>query len=304
MLSCYEGNELHRSLHGAGPLEYSNRQVIDLQALNTFNSAVSPLLPRAGNQGRNAPRNEASLPESPSSSPLSVFSSHRSSLGRPPLIVESRRSSGQELAMNRRPTSDIVQLARREITPSQVERGLHLLHESASEVQSATTNRANYTGSHGIKEEAIEGFAEGEHSLIGASSQRRPGLAQPAPSITDFQTTIVSSLIMPERRHSSDESQGTNGTMSSTVNCKTTPGSTVHRSCSADSEGAFSDEYQCPPITWNMARSQQGQSLAGSACMVGCCDSGISNQHHWVVDTPMRLGNENATRDPAGAGYR
>jgi hypothetical protein len=79
------------------PLDYSNGDIIDQEAMKLFNGPVSPLSLRALSRHQDTPQGVITSSVSAKSSPQSIFSSRRSSLGRPQLLVESRQPSGLSL---------------------------------------------------------------------------------------------------------------------------------------------------------------------------------------------------------------
>jgi hypothetical protein len=286
-----------KGLRQASPPDYSDGQIIDLQALKTFNGPVSPLSLRGYSQGRHASRNQDGLPQSGSTSPLSIFSSRRSSLGRPVPFVESRQPSSHGLAVHRRPTPDHYQFSGLEITPLPDEPQRELLHDSALEPQSFTAHQSSFSIQSGAKAEAMDESADNEHYPISGSSQKRFILSQPTHPNTHFQPTASPSLVMPSRKHSSDESQETNETMSSAEPSSTTSSSALSQSYSPESEGAFHVGRQLPPMASEMATFAHDQFSAGSAEEVDSHQAAMLDQRHYLADTPKVLKTKNVNRD-------
>lgn len=235
------------NIGGGRPLDYNDGRIIDHEALETIDGPVSPLSLRLRSRGRPTSRNERGLLQSVNSSELSIFTSRRSSLGRPAQCVKSRQPSRHEPAINRRPAPEIGQLARLEITSQQVEPWLHSPHELASEAPFLRAQQSMRTSSFGKKEEASEKSAETEHYPIGTNSQSISVVVQPTHSKIQSLNPAVPSFVMPARKQSSDESEETNESMSSTMLSTTTSTSALNRSHSADSECGVSVKYEHPP---------------------------------------------------------
>lgn len=286
-----------KGLRQACPPDYSDGQIIDLQALSTFNGPVSPLSLRSYSQGRHASRIQDGLPQSGSTSPLSIFSSRRSSLGRPTPFVESRQPSSHGLALHRRPNPDTYQFSGLEITPLPDEPKRELLHDLALERQAFTAHQPNFSVQSGAKAEAMDESAENEHYPISGSSQKRFMLSQPTHPNTHCQPTAPPSLVMPSRKQSSDESQETNETMSSAEPSSTTSSSALSDLHSPESEGTFPVERQLQPMASEMATFAHDHFSAGSAEEVDSHQAAMLDQRHYLADTPKVLKTKNVNRD-------
>lgn len=284
------------------PPDYSDGDIIDMQALNAFYGPLSPLSLRVRSQGRHASRTEAGLLETASSSPLSIFSSRQSSLGRPATLVESRQPSSYGAIMNRRSTPDITQPSRLGTTPLQAEPLLHPLDESAFEARPFTAGQSTLPSSQTMQEEVIKGSADAEHYHVAVTSQSKT-LGQSARSDTGSRITAPPSCVMPTRKHSSDESQETNESMSSRMQSSTSSGLAVNWSFYAASEDESTGERQYPPTVWETATSQREQCSPGHGDEADSHDIAISNKHQYMADTPKPPKINNAKWGLVGADF-
>lgn len=183
----------HSSLHVATPMGHGYEQICDLDNFTTFNGQRSPLSVRGQSQGENASRNGAVTVGSASSSPLSVFSSRRSSQGRLATPLPSRQVSSHDVFTNNQPTPDVIPLSRLDSIPRKAGPGSDSEHQSAaSEIQLST-------------------------SIHSKSSQIRSTSTHTRYADPDVKTTAVPTLAMLTRRESSDESQVTQVTAASSA---------------------------------------------------------------------------------------
>ena len=248
-----------RSFCDASPQDCRSGEVTSLQAPNKFNSPISPLSLGFPSRDRQVSQSEADLPKSASTSPQSIFSSRRSSLGNPATLVDSRQPSSHGLAPNRQPTPEMAQSSRLASTPMQVRHPLHSLKAPDFEIRSFRAHQPSDSSSQRMQEEG-EVFTEAEHFTEVASLQTRP-FAQPADIA---QTKALPSLLMHVRKHSSSESQNTIETVSSTVQSSPMSSSAVNRSSSVGSEVRLNVEHQPPLFGGDMGTFLPGRSPATS----------------------------------------
>jgi hypothetical protein len=260
----------------------SDRDVVDMQALNTFYGTVSPLSLRVRSRGRHASRNEAGPLATGSSSPRSPFSSRRSSLDKPAPMVESRKPSSHVLIRNGLSATDITPPSRFEITPLQVETPSPS-DPSPLEAQPLTAGQPTLPNSQRIEEEAIMGSAKSEQFQVAAKSKRKM-VAQSARSYTGSQNTTLPS---GSRKHSSDESQETNESMQSKIQSSTNSGSTANQPSSvASADELMMVEQQYPATVWERATSQRDEYIPGHGDEADTHDMAIFNKRQCVAGTP------------------
>ena len=208
----------HSNLGVATPVDYEDDHTADLDAFSAFNSRVSPLSIHARSRGRHASRDRPGVVISASSSPVSIFSSRRSSQGRLATPLASRQVSSQRLGMDRQPSPDVTPPSRLESAILEAVRGSDSPHRSTSDVRSYTGNHSN-------------------------SSQSESVLAQARSAETESRTTGEPSLVIRPRQESSDGSQETKRTVASSASSSPS----IKQADSADTESDADNKRQHPP---------------------------------------------------------
>jgi hypothetical protein len=250
----------------ARPLDRSTGDV-DMQTFDTFYSTGSPLPLRIRSRERHASTNEspnqASLLRTGNSSPLSTFSSRLSSLDKFAPNVESRQPSSHSLIMNRWSATDITPFSGLEISSLQVEASSPSSELSPLEAQSFTAGQSTDSDTHRIEDEAIKGSAESEQFQIAATPMGKT-FGQPAYS-NIAEINILPTVMVPTRKHSSDESQETNESMSSDIQSSLNSCSAANRQSSAPSadRSMMTVEQQHPAAVWKKPSSKRDEHTPG-----------------------------------------
>lgn len=234
-----------RCLRDSGQMDYVNGRFIDLWGLSTLNHPNSPLPLCGRSGGQYGSLNASDLLDSASSSPLSVFSNHRSSLGRPALLVDSRQPSRQESAMNRRPNLGMDHWSNPDIRSLRV--GPQLDSPSHLAVYNRSFHQSILPSPYRMKEVSVENSTETAHFN------------------PELQTTALSDSTAHARKQSSDGSHVTNDT-TSLRHSSTSSTSAVNRPYSADSEGDLSVEHQHRSTGIKTVLSQHHQGPSAHAC--------------------------------------
>ena len=235
------------SIFDARPLDRSAGDVFDMQTLNTFYGTGSPLSLRIRSRGRHAytdeSPNEARILATGHSSPLSTFSSRLSSLDKLAPNVESRKPSSHSLIMNRWSATDITPFSGLEITSLPAESSSPLPELSPLEAQSFTAGQSILSDAQRIEEEAIQGSAKSEQFQIAAQPRGK---------------------LVPSRKHSSDESQETDDSMSSHMKSSTNSCSAADRPSSVPSaDESMTVEHQYSAAVWKEATSKRDENTRG-----------------------------------------
>ena len=260
---------------------------------------VSPLSQRVHSRKQHASQNEAHLLESASTSPLSIFSSRRSSLGKPGILAESQQPGSQGWAVDRPPPPEITQSPRLGSIPLQTRSLSNCAIISATKTQSASAQHPELPRTRRIIEEAMEDHATAEHYPELTDSQIKL-FTQPAHPNTHSQVPAPS-LGVPARKHSSDESREMDETTEPTAQSNTISGSAASRSSSIALKDGLHIEHQCEPIVWQMAMPQSGQCPRDSIDEAGSGDIAMFNKHQYIADTPRPLDDNYADRSLSSA---
>jgi hypothetical protein len=252
-----------RCLRDSGQMDYVNGRFIDLWGFSTLNHLNSPLPLCGRSGGQYGSLNASDLLDSASSSPLSVFSNRRSSLGRPALLVESRQPSRQESAMNRRPNLGMGHWSNPDIRSLQV--GPQLDSPSYLAFDNRSFHQSILPSSYRMKEVSVENSTKAKDYLGAYSFQSRSALTETAHFNPELQTTALSDSTAHARMQSSDGSHVTNDT-TSLRHSSISSTSAVNRPYSADSEGDLSVKHQHLSTEIKMVLSQHHQGPSAHAC--------------------------------------
>lgn len=196
---------------------------------------VPPLSQRVHSRKQHVSQHEARLLESASTSPLSIFSSRRSSLGKTGILVESQRPGSQGWATDRQQPPDSTQCLSAGSIPLQTRSLSNCSIISATETQSASAQHSELPKARRIIEEGLEDHATAEQYPELTDSQIK-FFTHPAHPNTQSRVPTPSHGV-PVRKQSSDESQETDETLESIAQSSTVSGSAASRL----SSGALKD---------------------------------------------------------------